>query len=85
MVLIDNASTHTSHKFKNKLPEWARKGLIVKYLPTYSSELNLIEIVWRFIKYQWLPLSAYLSFQNLKIALQDVLDGIGSKYRITFA
>ena len=85
VVLIDNAPTHTSHKFKGKLEEWARKGLIVKYLPTYSSELNLIEIVWRFIKYQWLPLSAYLSFKDLKTALQGVLDGIGSKYRITFA
>lgn len=85
VVLIDNAPTHTSHKFKGKLEEWARQGLIVKYLPTYSSELNLIEIVWRFIKYQWLPLSAYLSFKHLKTALQDVLDGIGSNYRITFA
>ncbi len=85
VVIIDNAPTHTSHKFKNKLQEWASQELIVKYLPTYSSELNLIEIVWRFIKYKWLPLSAYLSFKNLKATLQDVLDGIGSKYRITFA
>lgn len=85
MVIIDKAPTHTSHKFKNKLPEWANKGLIVKYLPTYSSELNLIEIVWRFIKYKGLPLSAYLSFKSLKAALQNVLDGIGSKYHITFA
>ena len=85
VVMIDNAPIHTSHKFKDKLEEWTRKGLIVKYLPTYSSELNLIEIVWRFIKYKWLPLSAYLSFKDLKSALQNVLDGIGSKYRITFA
>jgi len=85
VVIIDNAPTHTSRKFTNKLEEWASKGLLVKYLPTYSSELNLIEIVWRFIKYQWLPLSAYQSFVHLKTALKDVLDGIGSKYRITFA
>jgi transposase len=85
VVLIDNAPTHTSHKFKARLAEWASQGLIVKYLPTYSAELNLIEIVWRFIKYQWLPLAAYLSFKSLKDAVQDVLDGIGSKYCITFA
>ena len=64
---------------------WKERGLIVKYLPTYSPELNLIEIVWRFIKYQWLPLSAYFSFNNLKLGLQNVLDAIGSKYLITFA
>ena len=85
IVVVDNASMHTSGKFKGKLGEWEENGLTVKYLPTYSPELNLIEIVWRFIKYNWLPLSAYLSFKNLKIELQKVLDGIGSEYQITFA
>lgn len=85
VVIIDNASVHTSKKFKNELKKWEAKGLHIKYLPTYSPELNLIEILWRFIKYGWLPLSAYLSFKNLKSNLQTVLDGIGSKYQITFA
>jgi transposase len=85
-VIIDNAPVHTSGKFKEKLKAWEKKGLFVKYLPTYSPELNLlIEIVWRFIKYTWLPLSAYLSFKHLKRELLKVLDLIGSKYRITFA
>lgn len=84
-VVLDNASTHTSHAFKAKIPEWQDKGLFLIYLPPYSPQLNLIEILWRFIKYQWLPLSAYLSFNNLKSALQFVLDNIGSQYRITFA
>jgi transposase len=85
IAIVDNASMHTSGEFKDKLGEWEENGLTVKYLPTYSPELNLIEIVWRFIKYNWLPLSAYLSFKNLKKELQKVLDGIGSEYRITFA
>lgn len=84
-VILDNASIHTSAKFKDKLEKWTVRGLTVKYLPTYSPELNLIEIVWRFIKYHWLPLSAYASFKNLKLELQNVLDGIGSEYQITFA
>lgn len=85
VVIIDNASIHTSHEFKKQLKRWERKGLYVKYLPTYSPELNLIEIVWRFIKYSWLPLAAYLSFKNLKNSLENVLNGIGTKYQITFA
>jgi transposase len=85
IVVVDNASMHTSSKFKGKLGEWEENGLTVKFLPTYSPELNLIEIVWRFIKYNWLPLSAYLSFKNLKNELQKVLDGIGSEYQINFA
>jgi transposase len=85
MVMIDNASIHRSEAFCARLDHWATKGLTVKHLPTYSPELNLIEIVWRFIKYQWLPLSAFQNYKTLKQALQDVLDGIGSKYLISFA
>jgi transposase len=84
-VIIDNAPVHTSGKFKEKLKDWEKKGLSIKNLPTYSPELNLIEIVWRFIKYSWLPLTAYLSFKHLKIELLKVLENIGSEYQITFA
>ncbi|MBC6474874.1 MAG: transposase [Hormoscilla sp. GM102CHS1] len=31
------------------------------YLPTYSPQLNIIEILWRFIKYSWLNTDAYES------------------------
>jgi len=33
--------------------EWKKKGLSIFWLPTYSSELNIIEILWRLIKYSW--------------------------------
>ncbi|MDR1180459.1 MAG: transposase, partial [Bacteroidales bacterium] len=35
------------------------------FLPPYSPELNKIEILWRFIKYKWLPFEPFLNFQNL--------------------
>lgn len=85
VIIVDNAPTHTSRAFKARLPIWAEKGMRIKYLPTYSPELNIIEILWRFIKYQWLSLSAYQSYKQLKQELQNVLDGIGSQYLITFA
>ena len=59
IVIIDNASIHTSNEFRENLPKWESKNLIIKYLPPYSPELNLIEILWRFIKDKWLPFSAY--------------------------
>jgi transposase len=83
-VVIDNARIHTSSKFKEKMLEWEAKGLYLYYLPAYSPELNLIEILWRFIKYQWMPFSAYLSFANLKDSLVDILKNVGIKYQITF-
>lgn len=32
---------------------------------SYSPELNLIEFFWREVKYRWLPLAAYSSFDKL--------------------
>ena len=61
------------------------RGLYVMFLPPYSPELNLIEIVWRKLKYEWLPLNAYRSFKNLGWALNETLRQVGSKYRIALA
>jgi transposase len=83
-VLLDNAPMHRSKAFIQQIPHWVSKGLIVKYLPSYSPELNLIEILWRFIKYYWLPFSAYTSFQSLCKAVEDILTRFGTDYTITF-
>ena len=42
VVVIDNASIHISEEFEECLPQWKKKGLIIKYLTPYSPELNLI-------------------------------------------
>lgn len=83
-VLLDNAPMHRSKAFIQRIPQWVSKGLIVKYLPSYSPELNLIEILWRFIKYYWLPFSAYTSFSCLYKAVEDILTRFGTDYTINF-
>ena len=85
VVVIDNASIHTSEAFADRLPYWKKKGLIIKYLPRYAPELNLIEILWRRIKYTWLPFSAYECLNALSEALETILSRVGSEYQITFA
>jgi len=85
VVVVDTAPIHTSEDFIEQLPLWHAQGLTVKFLPPYCPELNLIEILWRKIKYEWLPLTAYQSFNTMTRALFAVLRGVGSKYRITFA
>jgi transposase len=59
--------------------------LFLKFLPTYSPELNIIEILWRFIKYEWLPFSAYSSFKQLVIEVENILIQIGQRFKINFA
>ncbi len=85
VVVIDNASIHRSEDFEDRIPSWKKKGLIIKYLPPYSPALNLIEILWRRMKYTWLPFSAYECLNALNEALETILSQVGSKYQITFA
>lgn len=84
VVIIDNAPSHTSKKFKAKIKGWAKKGLYVCNLPTYSPELNIIEILWRFIKYEWINLDAYQSYEKLKTEVERILKNVGGQYRINF-
>lgn len=85
VVIMDNAPVHKSKKFLSRLPEWHKKGLDIIFLPPYSPELNLIEILWRKMKYEWLPFSAYTSFSKLKECVEDIFVKFGSQYTIEFA
>jgi DDE superfamily endonuclease len=83
-VLLDNSSLHRSQEFIRHIPQWVKRGLIIKYLPPYSPELNLIEILWRFMKDHWLPFSAYMSFSCLVQAVEDILVRFGTDDTINF-
>ncbi len=84
LVVLDHAPIHTSRAFQARILDWFRQGVGLHWRPPYSPELNLIEILWRKIKYQWLSPKAYLGFDHLKSELQTILDQFGSKYLITF-
>jgi hypothetical protein len=60
LVVIDNAPIHTSEEFEEQIEIWEKDNLYIKFLPPYCPELNLIELLWRKIKYDWLPLDAYI-------------------------
>jgi len=52
VVILDNASIHTSKKLK---PYWdllKEQGMQFYFLPPYSPELNRIEILWCKMKYE---------------------------------
>ena len=84
-VVIDNAPVHLSEAFEAEIERWAKRGLHIYFLPSYCPELNLIEHLWRKIKYEWLPLSAFESNKAFAQALDNVLSQVGSKYQITFS
>jgi hypothetical protein len=85
VVILDRASIHTSNKMQQRTKQWQKQGLYLQFLPAYCPELNLIEILWKHVKYYWLDLSAYHNIISLENQVTDVLENIGAKYCITFA
>ena len=85
VVALDQASIHTSDAMIEKLEEWRQKKLEIFWLPTYSPQLNLIEILWKFIKYEWIEVGAYKDWNSLVRYVKKVLSQVGDEYVINFA
>jgi hypothetical protein len=83
-VFLDHSSVQKSREFSQHMPQWVKRGLMIKYVPPYSPELNLIEILWCFMKYYGIPFSAYMSLQCLLQSIEDILQRFGTEYTITF-
>jgi transposase len=81
---VDNASIHTSEAFQGAIPIWEKQGVFVFYLPNYAPALNLIEILWRFMKYEWIEFWAYTDFASLVQYVAGVSKGVGNQYKINF-
>jgi transposase len=60
-----------------------RKGMQFYFLPPYSPELNRIEIVWRKMKYEWLPFRSFTPVE-LEQAIDEIAARFGSQYQLTF-
>lgn len=84
VIVLDNARIHRSRLMQSKIAEWEAKNLYVFYLPPYSPHLNLIEILWRKMKYEWLKAEDYVSFERLSEAVKKILQEIGNEYKIKF-
>ena len=85
VIVMDRAPIHTSYAIQDKLEEWQQRNIEIFELPSYSPQLNLIEILWRFIKYEWIEVSAYQSWTSLVDYVETVLREFGENYIINFA
>jgi hypothetical protein len=84
VLVLDNAKIHRSKKMQEKLAEWEEKGFYIFNLPPYSPHLNIIEILWRRMKYEWLKPEDYASFEKLTEAIKEILSNLGAEYKINF-
>lgn len=84
VIVMDQASVHRSAALEEKLDAWKAKNIEIFWLPPYSPQLNLIEILWRFMKYKWIEFEAYGSWEDLVKYVEKVLKGFGEDYVINF-
>lgn len=84
VVVLDNAPLHTSAAFRAKQAQWEAQGLYLFFLPKYSPHLNRIERLWKQIKHGWLQAQDYLSLEQLKQALTNILTGFGTAFTLNF-
>ncbi len=84
VLVLDNARIHRSRLMQSKLAKWEEKGFYIFNLPPYSLHLNIIEILWRKMKYEWLKAEDYVSFEKLTEAIKEILSNFGTEYKINF-
>lgn len=85
VIVLDNAPPNRNRKMRERIPYWESKGLSIFYLPVYSPHLNIAEILWRKLKYEWLSAADYLDWENLKYQVRLALSNVGSILKINFS
>lgn len=69
---------------QSQLDEWRERNIEIFVLPSYSLQLNLIEILWRFMKYQWMEIDSDKDWGSLVDSVETMLREFGKKYVINF-
>lgn len=85
VVVLDNAPVHHGRAVRKRRGAWQARGLYVFYLPAYSPQLNIAEILWRKLKYEWLRPEDYADKDTLRLAVWQALTAVGSTLNIAFS
>ena len=81
VVVLDNASIHTSQVVRQARRGLAASGIYLYFLPPYSPELNQVEPVFRQVKHQEIPQRSFTTRAGLREAVVIGFDCYGRKLR----
>jgi transposase len=85
VVVLDNARVHQSEKVQERRRYWQERGLLLFYLLPYSPHLNLAEVLWRKLKYEWLQPDDYKTTEGLFYQVRQALSAVGTQLKIQFS
>ena len=72
LIILDNASIHKKKEFLEKIKE-KMPNLIIEFLPEYSPDYNLIELVWHSAK-EFIANRLFKSIEELEELLNRLLN-----------
>lgn len=85
VVVLDNASVHRAKQITERQSVWQQRGLYLFYLPRYSPHLNIVEILWHKLKYEWLSPQDYETTDGLFYTVRQILAAVGTTLTISFS
>jgi transposase len=81
VVVLDNASIHTSRVIRLARHRLATSGIYLYFLPPYSPELNEVEPVFRQVKHQEIPQRSFTTRAELREAVTSGFSDYGRTLR----
>ena len=81
VVVLDNASIHTSRVVRQARHRLAASGIYLYFLPPYSPELNQVEPVFRQVKHQEIPQRSFTTRSGLREAVEVGFANFGRRLR----
>ena len=81
VVVLDNASIHTSKIIRRARKTLADAGIYLYFLPPYSPDLNRIEPVFRQVKHQEIPQRSFTTRSGLRDAVDIGFRNYGRQLR----
>jgi len=84
VIVLDNASIHHGISDATRQRWLLEHKVILFYLPAYSPELNMIEIVWRHLKYRWRRALTWTR-ETIDAELAALLSRYGPDFQINFS
>lgn len=85
VLVLDNAPVHTAKIIQARRAAWEARGLFVLYLPRYAPHLNIVETLWRKLKYEWLTPEDYETTESLFYTVRQALAAVGTSLWIKFS
>ncbi|NUY05873.1 transposase [Paraburkholderia youngii] len=84
VIVLDNASIHHGISEETRQRWLLEHKTVLFYLPAYSPELNMIEIVWRHLKYRWRSALTWTR-EIIDTELNALLNKYGPDFQIDFS